>query len=74
MENKGQCFIAMDIPASCGKCIFYYESRYNCHHDTGIEAKCLLKFMKGDMRDKTFRYLKYPECKLSANIIFRKDN
>lgn len=49
---------------TCGGCSFYSERDYQCHNEHGKEAHCSLGFMNGDMRDKSFKHIKYDGCKL----------
>lgn len=56
--------IKYEQPSTCGKCQFYKEMPYICHNEKGYVPSCILGFMKGDMRDKSYRNKKYPMCGL----------
>jgi hypothetical protein len=52
----------------CGKCIYYSESNYFCHSETGKMANCSKGYMRGkDMRDKSFKNKLFEGCMEGKN-------
>lgn len=57
-----------ELPKTCSKCEFYYETPYTCHNERGMESKCQKGYMSGDdMRDQNYRLQtkRYEGCKLN---------
>lgn len=53
-------------PVKCNECPAFKRTPYSCYNERGLEARCELGYMSGDMRD--FRgTIKYSKCRIETD-------
>lgn len=60
--------LRIPLPETCGECPFYSETRWEEYREHGNKACCSMKYMRGDMRDKSFKKERYEGCRISEYV------